>query len=50
LPWGEAELLFTSCTSAELSYRTESGEYEGAFEMQRITPNVYCTDEENDHE
>jgi hypothetical protein len=43
--WGEGELEFTSCTTARLSYRSGTQGVEGAFDMARVTPNVYCNDE-----
>ncbi|MDX1460719.1 MAG: serine hydrolase [Xanthomonadales bacterium] len=44
-PWGDAEIIFTTCTTAQLSYRSEVHDLEGGFELFRITPNEYCTDE-----
>jgi CubicO group peptidase (beta-lactamase class C family) len=45
VPWGEGELIFTSCTTAQLSFRSELHDIEGAFGMHRLTPNVYCSDD-----
>ena len=45
-PWGEGELIFTSCTTAEMSYRSEIHDLEGGFDLVRITPNEYCSDGE----
>jgi hypothetical protein len=39
------ELVFTSCTSAQLSYRIEASGAEGSFAMTRLTPNTHCIDE-----
>jgi len=43
--WGEGTLEFTSCTTARLSYRSEVQNVEGAFDLVRITPNEFCTDD-----
>lgn len=43
-PWGEGELIFTSCTTAHLSYRSEVQAVEGEFDLARITPNEFCSD------
>ena len=44
-PWGEGELIFSSCTTAQLSYRSEVHDIEGEFPLARLTPNVYCSDQ-----
>jgi hypothetical protein len=40
---GEGELVFTACTEAPLSYRSEVHDIEGEFDRVRITPNEGCS-------
>jgi CubicO group peptidase (beta-lactamase class C family) len=46
--WGDAELLFHSCTNATLTYFSGSAGVEGSFELSRLTPNTYCSDDQPD--
>lgn len=42
-PWGDAELIFTSCTEATLRYTTEDRAASGTLGLKRITPVTTCS-------
>jgi CubicO group peptidase (beta-lactamase class C family) len=42
--WGEAELRFLSCTSAEMWFDSPVDGVEGQLELIRLTPNTWCQD------
>ncbi len=43
--WGDAELIFNSCTEASLEFFSGIGGVEGAIELLRLTPVTTCIDE-----
>lgn len=43
--WGDVELVFHDCTSATLTFYSEIAGVDGAFDLLRLTPNTYCSDE-----
>lgn len=43
-PWGDAELVFTSCTTATVEFFSEVAGVEGLMNLRRLTPNVSCTE------
>jgi len=43
--WGDAELIFTSCTQASLEFFSTPDGVEGVIELRRLTPVTTCTDE-----
>lgn len=46
--WGDAELLFRDCSHATLTFHSGVAGVEGSFELLRLTPNTYCSDERPD--
>lgn len=43
--WGEVDLEFSSCSKASMTFHSPVAGVEGAINLNRITPNVYCQDE-----
>lgn len=42
-PWGDAELVFTSCTEAAFSFTSQDQSQIGQLALQRITPSTTCS-------
>ncbi len=43
--WGTAEIVFTSCTTATLSYHSDQDGIAGEIELKRLSPNILCNEE-----
>ena len=43
--WGDVELVFEDCTNATLTFYSEIAGVQGEFDLLRLTPNTYCSNE-----